>query len=84
MRFEGEMGALVDRFRLVDFTAKSASLVADRPGVFVQQRDSDRWRALVDREMAPVEMLVARGAEQIAESPVTLEDIFVGLGRDAR
>ena len=84
MIFEGEMGTLVDRFRMVDFTAASAPRLEGRAGVFVQQRDPDRWRALVDRETAPAEALVARGAQQLSESPVTLEDIFVGLGRDSR
>ena len=81
MSFEGDVGTLVDRFRMVDFTAASAPRLESRPGVFVQQRDPDRWRALVDREMAPIDVLVAKGAQPLSESPVTLEDIFVGLGR---
>jgi hypothetical protein len=81
MLFEGEMTTLVDRFRMVDFTAASAPRIEGRPGVFVQRREPDRWRALVDREAASVDMLAARGAAEISESPVTLEDIFVGLGR---
>jgi len=81
MLFEGEMATLVDRFRMVDFTAASASGIEGRAGVFVQRREQDRWRALVDREAAPMEALIARGAQQLSESPVTLEDIFVGLGR---
>jgi ABC-2 type transport system ATP-binding protein len=82
MLFEGEMAPLVDRFRMVDFTAASASRLEGRPGVFVQLHDRDRWRALVDRDVASVETLAARGAQQISETPVTLEDIFVGLGRE--
>ena len=82
MLYEGEMSTLVDRFRMVDFTSASASRIEGRAGVFVQQHDRDRWRALVDRDVAPIESLVARGAEQISEAPVTLEDIFVGLGRE--
>jgi ABC-2 type transport system ATP-binding protein len=82
MLFEGEMSTLVDRFRMVDFTAGSAASIEGRPGVFVQQHDRDRWRALVDRAVAPVESLAARGAHQISETSVTLEDIFVGLGRE--
>ena len=81
MLFEGEMATLVDRFRMVDFTAASAPRIEGRPGVFVQRREPDRWRALVDRESAPLDLLAARGAEELAESAVTLEDIFVGLGR---
>ena len=82
MLFEGEMAPLVDRFRMVDFTAASASRLEGRPGVFVQQQDHDRSRALVDRDRRDVETLAAHGAQQIAERPVTLEDIFVGLGRE--
>ena len=81
MLFEGEMAPLVDRFRMVDFTASSAPRIEGRPGVFVQHREADRCRALVDRESAPLDLLAARGAEALAESAVTLEDIFVGLGR---
>jgi ABC-2 type transport system ATP-binding protein len=82
MLFEGEMASLLDRFRMVDFTAASSSRIEGRPGVFVQQQDRDRWRALVDRDVAPIDSLIARGAQQISESAVTLEDIFVGLGRE--
>jgi ABC-2 type transport system ATP-binding protein len=81
MLFEGEMTTLVDRFRMVDFTAASARSIEGRAGIFVQRRDADRWRVLVDRETAPVEALIARGAQELSDSPVTLEDIFVGLGR---
>jgi len=45
----------------------------------VQERQNNRWRALMDIEGPALEQVKARGASEIAASPVTLEDLFVGL-----
>jgi ABC-2 type transport system ATP-binding protein len=82
MIFEGATSDVVDRFRMVDFSAPSTADIADQPGVFVQQRDADRWRALLDLQRASLASLTGRGAHLIADSPVTLEELFVALGRN--
>jgi len=81
MLLEGSTADVVDRYRMVDIVAGPSMEFADRPGCVVQSRDQNRWRVLVDRHSASVEALAARGATQIAESPVTLEELFVALGR---
>jgi len=48
----------------------------------VQQRDPTRWRLLLDRHVMPVEQLVALGLTPMADSPVSLEELFVALGRN--
>lgn len=81
MLFEGTTADVVDRFRMVNFTAGDGR-VSKEPGVFVQARDADRWLALVDQARTPLDRLPSVGARDIAASRVTLEDLFVALGRD--
>jgi hypothetical protein len=45
----------------------------------LQQRDGDRYRALVDVTGPALDRLKSLGADQIAATPVTLEDMFIGL-----
>ena len=55
--------------------------LAEHPGVIVQRRDGDRWRLLVDQERMPLAHLRALGMMPIADAPVTLEELFIGVGR---
>jgi hypothetical protein len=43
------------------------------------QRDGERYRALVDVTSPALDRLKSLGADQIAATPVTLEDMFIGL-----
>lgn len=79
--FEGPTSTIVDRFRMVDLIVSPTAGFSEGPGVFVQSRHEDRWRALVDREVAPLETIARRGATPIAEAAVTLEEVSVALGR---
>jgi ABC-2 type transport system ATP-binding protein len=79
--FEGATSDVIARFRMVDFAAADASRLAEQPGVFVQRRDEQRWRVLLDLQRASLDRLGALGVRPLAESPVTLEDVFVALGR---
>ena len=81
MVFEGEIAEVVDRYRLADFEADDARAIAAQPGVFVQEEQGRRLRVLLDLERAPMDVLRARGALQIADAPVSLEDLFIALGR---
>jgi len=84
MMFEGPMADVVDRFRMLDVVAWEPSDVLRQPGFFVQQHASDRWRVLVDNRVASPEAvgeLTANGANRISEAPVTLEELFIALGR---
>ena len=51
-------------------------------GVLVQSNASNRWRVLLDRSRATVDWLKSRGATDISDAPLTLEELFVALGRD--
>ena len=81
---EGATTNIVSRFRLVDFLAAEDFTPAAIAGVFVQEQQADRWRVLMDIEGPALEQVKARGASEIAASPVTLEDLFVGLMKERR
>ena len=67
----------------MDFTVQRPIDLADAPGLIVQTKAPHRWRVLLDRQKTTLDALRARGAQQLAEAPVSLEDLFVALGRDA-
>jgi ABC-2 type transport system ATP-binding protein len=79
--FEGPTADVLTRFRVVDFVVANGEQLSKRPGVFVQQRDGSRWRALIDLERTPIETLQGLGATPIADAPVTLEELFVTVAR---
>jgi hypothetical protein len=65
----------------VNVMVANGERLAGRPGVFVQQREGSRWRALIDLERTPIETLRGLGATPIADAPVTLEELFVAVGK---
>ena len=79
--FEGPTADMIARFRLVDLIAGDAIKLDGRPGVHVQQRDGDRWRVLLDIREAPIPRIQALGATLVADAPVSLEELFVAMGR---
>lgn len=81
--FEGPVVDIVERYRLVDVSAEQATRVADEAGVLVQEKDGSRWRLLLDRERMPVERLTQLGITPLADSSLSLEELFVALGRPA-
>ncbi len=81
MILEGSTAEVIERHRLVDFTPNRGHRIVESPGVFVQEMTGNRWRVLVDTDRAPIEWLRQNGADNIAESRVTLEDLVVALGR---
>lgn len=81
--FEGPITDIVERYRLVDLSAEQAVRIADEPGVLVQEKDGARWRLLLDRETMPVERLTQLGMTPLADSGLSLEELFVALGRPA-
>jgi len=81
--FEGATSDVIARFRMVDFVAADTVRVSAHPGVFVQRRDGQRWRVMLDLERASLGWLQALGVTLIGDAPVTLEELFVALGKDA-
>jgi len=79
--FEGSTDEVVERYRIVDFVAQDGTGLDGQPGVVVQRREQDRWRVLIDRSVTSVERLTGRGARAVSDAPVSLEELFVALGR---
>jgi hypothetical protein len=67
---------------MVDFISPNSTDFNNQVGVFVQVHDANRWRAMLDLRRAPLAWLTGHGAQLIADSPVTLEELFVALGRN--
>ncbi len=76
---EGPTADLVQRFRMVDCRPTDTNTFRKTPGLRVQKRDQDRWRILADTESAAYTTLRANGHQILAETPVTLEELFVAL-----
>jgi len=79
--FEGTTADVLTRFRMVDLLAADGVRLADDPGIFVQRRDAQRWRVLLDGQRTSLERLQGRGITVVGDAPVTLEELFVALGR---
>jgi ABC-2 type transport system ATP-binding protein len=78
---EGSTDEVIERYRIVDFVAQDGSGLDHQPGVVVQRREQDRWRVLIDRSVTSIERLTGHGATAVSESPLSLEELFVALGR---
>ena len=78
---EGSTDEVIARYRIVDFVAQDGTGLDSQPGVVVQRRDQDRWRVLIDRSVTSIERLAGRGATAVSDAPVSLEELFVALGR---
>jgi ABC-2 type transport system ATP-binding protein len=79
--FEGATADVIARFRMVDFIAGQTVRIAEHPGLFVQRQDGERWRVLLDLQRASLGWLQALGVTLVADAPVTLEELFIALGR---
>jgi ABC-2 type transport system ATP-binding protein len=81
--FEGTTADVLSRFRMADVVAPEAFPIARHPGIHVQQRDGQRWRVLLDLEQVSPDSLQALGITLAGDAPVTLEELFVALGKAA-
>ena len=84
MLLEGPTAEIVERFRMLDCVLPESAAPDTVPGVRVLGRQGDRWRLLADRRAGAPAGILSAGAAEVAESPVTLEELFVGLTREAR
>jgi ABC-2 type transport system ATP-binding protein len=82
MLFEGATAEVVERYRMVDFIADGHVELSGAPGLYVQTKEQNRWRVVLDLQSAALEWVQTRGARQVADAPVSLEELFVALGRD--
>jgi ABC-2 type transport system ATP-binding protein len=74
----GRMDELVDRYVQIDARLTAGALPA-MDGVRLMARDADRVRLLFDRTLADEDDLSSSGLEILAQTPLTLEDLFVAL-----
>jgi ABC-2 type transport system ATP-binding protein len=78
----GRMDQLVERYRQFD-----ARILRDTflgvPGVSVIDRQGDRVRLLIDQDTVPRDALEALHLEVLAQVPLTLEDLFLALIKNA-
>jgi ABC-2 type transport system ATP-binding protein len=79
--FEASTAEVAERFRLVDFVVDRDVSIAGLPGMVVQEQGEGRTRALVDLNLGGLDAIRSLGARRLTESPVSLEDLFVALGR---
>jgi ABC-2 type transport system ATP-binding protein len=81
MLLEGETTAILEAYRLVDLSAQDERCLPRGNGVFVQQRDQERWRVLLDTRKHMLETMESRGVKVLSAAPVSLEDLFVTLAQ---
>ncbi len=79
---EGPTSELVERFRMVDCTLSNGQDVRQLRAVYLQKREGNRCRVLADITDGGLEQLRSNGLTDIVTSPVTLEELFVGLVRE--
>lgn len=79
--FEGATADVLSRFRMVDVVVPNTFSLPARPGVHVQQQQGERWRVLLDLQRVSPGSLQALGVTLAGDAPVTLEELFVALGK---
>lgn len=82
LMFEGPTDAVVERFCQVDLEVPPGVEPAKTDGCTVVEHDGNRWRTLIDKTRGGLASLTAGGAREIAQAPVTLEELFVALMRE--
>jgi ABC-2 type transport system ATP-binding protein len=79
---EGNTNELVERFKMVDCTTATGNKLPKMKGTYLQSRKESRLRLLVDMQAEALPKLEEQGMIDIVCSPVTLEELFVGLVKD--
>lgn len=82
MLLEGTTAEVVDRFRMVDFISSGGDPFHKTPGFCLVGQERERRRALVDINLGALDKIRASGALEVSVSPVTLEEVFVALGKE--
>lgn len=82
MMIEGTTGAVVERFRVVDFLKPTGMNWNPPNGIRLMTKDGDRYRLLIDMTQGGLEWIKSQGIAEVSLSPVTLEEIFLVLAKD--
>ncbi|CAN5130422.1 ABC transporter ATP-binding protein [soil metagenome] len=75
----GRMDELLDRYVQIDAEIAHDGAMPSLPGVRVLEREGGRVRLLIDTSLAGRADLAGFGVKEVAETPMTLEDLFVAL-----
>jgi ABC-2 type transport system ATP-binding protein len=76
----GRMDEIVSGFRQVD--VEHAGELPSIDGIRVLRRDEGRARVMIELAKVTMDSLHARGLKIVAESPMTLEEMFVALVKE--
>jgi ABC-2 type transport system ATP-binding protein len=79
---EGPVTEVLDRYRLVDLIARGDDDPGDHEGLVVQAKTGNRYRVLLDQTRLPADGLESIGFSPVADARLSLEELFVALGRD--
>ena len=81
---EGQIDEVLQRYRMLDVVYENNDLTAlpQIPGFYVQQQSGNRWRAAADMSNGMAEKLKTIGIKEIAEAPITLEELFIALAKE--
>ena len=82
MLLEGTTSDIIERFQMVDLVGDQEIILPTHPGLYPQEHTRNRWRILVDKTQTPLNWIEACGARQVGAAPVTLEELFIALGKD--
>jgi ABC-2 type transport system ATP-binding protein len=80
---EGPTAEIVERFRMIDCIVPDGRDLKQLPGIYFQKREGQRCRILVDTSNERLQQLGSLGITDIAASPVTLEEVLVGLVKES-
>ena len=75
----GRMDELVDRYDRLDASLTTGGIMPVLDGIKVIDRAGDRLRLLLDRRVADRASLAPAGIDVLAQTPMTLEELFVAL-----
>jgi ABC-2 type transport system ATP-binding protein len=77
MVVDGNTNDLVERFVQIEFTAPPDFTAPS--GLSVQEKDGQRWRAVLDTQATPMTAFAQCGASDVREQSLTLEELFIAL-----
>lgn len=81
MLLEGQTSAILEAYRVVDLSAQDDRWLPRGNGVYVQKRERERWRVLLDTRQHLLETIESRGAKILSTTPISLEDLFMILAQ---
>lgn len=75
----GPVDSVIDPFYIADFTLPINAHIESHDGIKVIHREGERVRALIDRNANGIEQLECKGARELNQTTVNLEELFISL-----